>query len=452
MAYDFSTNRAIAAQLRSVQHALRWRRRVRLGVRVVWIALLVWCAGLAAILLGAELQPFQLVVAALLVLVVGLLYAWFSQPSLTQLTHGLDRFYRLNEQTATALELAQRGPANEIEQRLLHEAGSWLAGLRHYVARLPLMPWREAETLLALALVALGLTVALGPQQPQAQAPAALPDLPPPVAPTALASPQPTDLPVGDQPGTQPGPGARAAADALADALADNGATRPAADALRRGDLQGAASELRELADGAEQLSEEARRDIAEGLREAAGTLREEQPSLADRLEQQADGLEQGGEDAEEALDDLARTVEELDQPQDEVVQAPDADDAQAEQDDSTESQNEQQEGDLPGTEQQGGGGIGSLPGAESRSTPPDAAQAQGDELPLPSTDNADGPTTAATGPQGPTIEIDAGGTGSSSGANAGGNRNEPLPGRADPLIVPPEYRDVVENYFTPAR
>lgn len=437
------TNRAIAAQLRSVQRDLRRRRRVRLAVRAVWLALLVWCLGLGLLLTGVDLPLPLLVGASVVVLCGGMMYAWFSQPSLHQLTHGLDRFYHLSEQTSTALEIARRGPANEIEQRLLNEAAAWLAGLCRYIGRIPLMPWREAETLLAVALAALGLTVALGPTLPAPPEVGALPDLPPPAVPTATPAPEPEDVPASDQSGTQLDPRAQAAADALADALDDNGATRSAADALRRGDLPGAARELRELADAAEQLSEQARREIAQGLREAADALRADQPGLADRLEQLADALEEGGQQAEAALEELARAAEQLGQSQEHAAQVP----SEGEQASSTDSA--QAEGGQPGA----GAGEGTLPGSETRSTSPDTAQAQGEDLPLPESEWQNGPTTKASGPHGPSIDIDVGGTGTRSGSSTGGGRpNTPIEAAPDPLTIPLEYRDVVENYFTPAR
>ncbi len=439
----------IGAQLRAVQHALRWRRRVRLVVRAVWLALLVWCAGLAMLWLGIALPLPVLAAAAVATLLGGIGYAWWSQPSLTQLTHGLDRFYNLQAQTVTALEVAQRGPGNEIEERVVTEAAMWLGELRRYVARLPLVPWREAETLLAVALVALGLTVALGPPAPSLAQLVALPDLPPPAAPTATTPPEASDLPVSEE-NPPLAPQAQAAADALADGLSDNGATRPAADALRRGDLQDAASELRELADGADQLGAQARRDIAEGLREAADQLRADQPALAERLEQQADGLQQGGQAAEQALEDLARTVEELAEEQDQVAQGPDG------QPDDNQGPNDGAQGDQPSAQEaQGDGqgvgpGAGSLPGGETRSTPGDAATPEGETVPLPSSAAQSGATTNANGPAGPSIEIQAGGTGSSS-SSAGNGGSGVIQSAPDPLTIPPEYRDVVENYFTPA-
>ena len=57
-----------------------------------------------------------------------------------------------------------------------------------------LVPWREAETLAAVALLALGLTIAAHPLLPEAVTPVALPELPPPSTPptASLTSSSPT--------------------------------------------------------------------------------------------------------------------------------------------------------------------------------------------------------------------------------------------------------------------
>jgi hypothetical protein len=426
----------IATRLQSVARSLRQRRRLRLSVRAVWLTLIVWSFGLFARLLGVELSLTLVLGLTLLTLLSGLLYAWLSHPSLEQLAHGLDDHYNLAQQLGTALEVGQRDVTQPLEQRLLDETEDLLGRMRRYFATQPLIPWREVETCLAVMLLTLGLTVAL-------------PNLPPPIVPTEAAQLQPTEQPV-DQEQPPLSPEAQEAADAIADALRDNGATRSAADALDQGDTSEAASELRELADQADQLGRQAREDIAQGLRDAAEQLSGSQPELAQELEQQADALERGGAETAEALEDLARTVEQLDENGEQA--------AESEQQGGEEGQQEQgQQGGQQGGEQaggeqaggqQGGAGAGDGLGGEERGAQDDAAQAQGDTLPLPQSENTDGPTTPATGPRGPTIQLDAGGTGET--ASSGSNSSERLQGEADPLTIPSEYRDVVEDYFSP--
>ncbi len=100
----------------------------------------------------------------------------------------------------------------------------------------------------------------------------------------------------------------------------------------------------------------------------------------------------------------------------------------------------------------QGGGGAGDGLGGESRGTQTNPEQAQGDITPLPPDPEAKGPLTSATGPQGPNVQLEAGGTRADDSASqaVGGGADAPLSGDADPLRIPPEYRDVVENYFSP--
>jgi hypothetical protein len=436
--------------LHSVAHSLRQRRRVRLSIRAVWLTLIVWSVGLFADLIGVTLSPILTLGVTAITLLSGLAYAWLSHPSLERLARGLDVHYNLAQQLATALEIAQRPTVQPLEHRLLEETESLLVKMRRYFAAQPLVPWREIETCAAVMLLTLGLLVATRPLLPEAIAPIALPNLPPPTAPTETAQLQPTEQPIYEE--EQLSPEAQAAAETIADALRDNGATRSAAEELDQGDPSAAASELRELADQADQLGRQAREDIAQGLREAAEQLRGSQPGLSEQLEQQADALERGGQETAEALEDLARTVEQLEQAGEQAAEQEQPAGGEQSQEQGQNGQGQQQQ------DQQGGGGEpGSAPGSgagdqlggEQRGAQDDAAEAQGDNLPLPPSDNTNGPTTSATGPKGPTVQLGAGGTGET--ANTGsGNSGERLQGEPDPLTIPSEYRDVVEDYFSP--
>jgi len=433
----------VLPSLRTVARILRQRRRLRLAVRATWLALAVWCIGLFARLIGISLQPFLMLGLAILVLLVGLAYAWLSHPSLARLAHGLDDHYELSQQLSTAVEVTRRGATYGVETRLLSETQGLLSRMRRYFASQPLVPWREVETLVAVALLAIGLTAATSPLLPIAQAPVALPDLPAPAVPTDVAQPLPSDQPVAEKEEPQQlTPEAQAASDAIADALRDNGATRSAAEALDQGNPEEAASDLRELADQADQLSDQARNDIAEGLRGAADQLRESQPGLADQLEQQADALERGGQEAAQALEDLARTVEQLDNAGEQAAQAQQPADQAGGQ---GQQPADQQQGQQSGPGQGAGEGLG----GEQRGAQNGGVQAQGDDLPLPQASPAGGPTTNARGPRGPVVSLDAGGTGATRNGDSR-NADQPLPGAADPLAIPSEYRDVVEEYFSP--
>jgi hypothetical protein len=436
----------IPNRLHAIARTLRARRRLRLGVRAIWLALAVWCLGVIARLLGLPIAPNLLLGASGLTLLIAAAYAWFSQPSLTQLAHGLDDRYQLGQQLGTALEVTDRAEVNPLEDRLIQETDTLLVRIRRYFDSQPVVPWREIETFAALGLLAVGLWFATGPQLPDSLSPIALPTLPTPVAPTETAQQsQPTEQPVREEPPPpELSPEAQAAADAIADALRDNGATRSAADALDQGDTPGAARELRELADQAEQLSDQARRDLAEGLRDAAEQLGDSQPGLSSELEQQADALERGGAETAEALEDLARTVEQLGQDGQQAAEGEQGESGQSEQ----QGQGEQP-GDQQGQASGGSSGAGNGLGGEQRGAQSGASEAQGESLPLPPSENTDGPTISATGPKGPNVQLEAGGTGSAQ-SNGGNSADQPLAGEADPLAIPSEYRDVVEDYFSP--
>lgn len=431
--------------LRGVAKSLRRRRRFRLALRALWIALAVWSIGLLLGLFGLRMPPLVLLGVAAATLLLGLGYALFSNPGLVALARGLDFHYDLADQLATADEVARRGPQTAVEGRLLEDSDDLLQQMQRYFRAQPLVPWREIETAVAVLLLAAGLTLATRPLLPAAQSPIALPELPVPAASSETAREQPTEQPI-DQP-QQPelSPEAQQAAEAIADALRDNGATRPAADALDGGDVEAAARELRELADQADQLSQGARDDLAESLRDAAEQLEGAQPELADELRQQADGIQQGGQEAADALDDLATTVEQLGEaPGQQADASPGGEQPGA-------AQGQEAEGQQQGGEQgaQPGQGAGEGLGGEERGAQGDGTEAEGETLPLPQASDAAGQTTEAIGPKGPAIQLDAGGTGDSQ--NDGTNQGDsPLEGEADPNAIPAEYRDVVEEYFTP--
>ncbi len=451
----------VQQEVRAVARELRLRRRLRLAARGLWLGLALVVAGLVLRLLGFAIAwPFLVFPAAFVGAAVAI-WGWFSNPSLSRLTHDYDRHFRFDEMLGTGLEVARRTtrsgtPVSAVEQRLLHETLEATWALRRRVDSRPIVPWREIERLLGLALFGVALLIAGRWTSLPDVSPVALRPLPSPPAATPQPSPEAAEEQVAaeEPPPEQLSPEDQAAADALADALRDSGPGRPAADALDRGDTDSAASELRELADQAGEISPEARRDIAEGLHDAADQLRESQPDRADTIERAADQLEGSPEEAAAGLDDLAGLVDELGQDQPSVAAGEGNDEGR-----SAEGQNP---GDTPPSSGDGaqsgapgaqpGGGAGSGLGGESRGAATSPPPAAGEVVPLPPGPESDGPRTAATGPQGPNVQLEAGGSrsGPASGSAGNGGADTPLEGEADPLRIPPEYRDVVENYFSP--
>lgn len=434
----------------------RWARRgVRTLLRAAWLSLCVWCVGLGGHLLwGWPLRPDLLGVVSLIV--IGLAVGSLLRRRLTPqaAARRLDRRFHLDEQLATAVEVAAANPQpGSVAARLVAESGHTAALLHRRLSRRQQLPWQDLLTFLALALVALGLWIISGIGLPNLAA-GTLP-LPPlaaaadpaeqlPQEPQQQDGQQPVDG-QGDQPGQPQGASASDPADAgdpqilqaLADALRDQGATRPAAEALDRGDTAGAARELRELADQAGQLSQATREDLSDRLRGAARQIGGRDQDLADQLRRSASGLPQGGQSAARALDDLARAIEGLQsgQPPDQASQP---------------GQGDQQAGDGQGQGQDQGQGSGAGAGAGSGSGggqrqagPSDRLGVEGQPVPLDTAGAGDLPAQPSGRP--PTVPGSQ--PGFAQGGAASGRRVDV---GADPLRVPLDERDVVQEYFQP--
>lgn len=429
----------------------RWARQgLRVVLRSLWLSLCGWCVVLGGHLVWGWPLRYDLLGLGALALVGGsaLVVLLRRRMAPREVARRLDRRFHLDEQIATALELTARPPEPEsIGARLLGEANRNLGLVRRRIARQQAQPWSEVIALLAMTLVMIGLLImgGIGQVAPGAAALEPLPPLAQSAEPPEQDR-QPQQPPGGPQ-GAAPNPaGQQQAANptdlaTLADALRGQGATRPAAEALDRGDPSGAAQSLRELADQADQLSGQARRDLAERLRDAADALGGRNPELAEQLRQSAEGLDQGGAQARQGLEDLASAIEQL---------------GQGQQADSGRQQGQQeQQGQGQGSQEQQGqqGQQGSNPGSPSNSAGGEQRQAG---------------TPRRLGVEGQPLPLDAEGGGQSaerqsnrpptsvgSGAGSSPRNSSPPSGGAcancaDPLRVPADERDVVQDYFSP--
>jgi hypothetical protein len=418
----------------------RWARRgVRMLLRASTLALSLVCLALGAHLLsGLPLRWTWVGAGALLCIAAGAVLVLRPRMRAPEVARRLDRRFRLGEQLSTALEA---GPQAEGVGVYLHEqARRTMAQIRRQVVARQRFPWAELALVLALALLLAGMAVlsGIGPRLPDAIAE----PLPPLAAPPDPSErfPEEAFQPPGSQqaPGIgeagAPGPGDVAAAAALADALRDQSVTRPAAEALDQGDLGGAASELRELADQAGQLSSDAREDLAEALREAAEQIEQTNPGLADQVRQSADGLEQGPQEAADALENLADAVEQL---------------GQGQQPGAGQQAQGQGQGEQQGQAQSQGGsgaGQGALPGEQRESDSTDRLGVDG--VPLELESEGEGDTPAEGEPDGPANA--GGGTSGSGDFSPGSQSGERVEIGDDPLRIPADLRDVVQDYFSP--
>jgi hypothetical protein len=456
----------------------RWARRgVRMLLRAAWLSVCIWCVALGGHMLWG--LPLRLnVIGALALALIGGAVALLLRPRLAPRAAAvrLDRRFHLDEQLATAVEVAATNPPpGSVAARLLMESSHTAELLHRRIARRQRPPWQDLLTLVALNLVAAGLWVISGvgfpdlavtplPLPPLAAAVDPAQQLPQePQAPGDSGQPSPGDSGQPGQSGAaQPGAaGDPGAIQALADALRDQGATRPAAEAIDRGDLSGAAQELRELADQAGQLSQSARDDLADSLERAAQEIAGSDPQLADQLERSAEGLREGGQQASEALDDLARAIEQMRSPPDAAGQNGQPAPGQQSGQDGTAGQGGEQageqgqgqsgegqdEGQGQGQVEGDGSGAGSGSAGEQRQAAPNSRLGvEGQAVPLEAA--GEGSVPAQSSEDKPAGAAGPGGSGGfTQGGASGGERVQV---GADPLRVPIDERDVVQGYFQP--
>ncbi len=452
----------------------RWTRRaLRTILQSASIALGVWCAGMGANLLWDwNIGVPELTALALAIVGVALLSLLRPPMRPAEVARRLDRRFQLNEQLATAVEMVQVDPrSSAMTARLLDRSTATVQQVHQYVRRQQTAPWTDLFTLLALLLVAGGLALMAGigslSLNPSV---ASLPTLPQQSAPLPLPMEGMDPLPGSDQlipldggeemlpfrPGVSAGnqqstsaPSQQASLsqadpqtlEALANALRDLGATRPAAEALDRGDTDAAAQRLRELADQAGALSEEARQALSRELQDAARDIERRDPALAGQVRQSARDLARQ-QSAAQGLEELAQAIDQM---------------GESAADSSASPSNE------PGNEGQASspGGPSGQPGAEGESQTGPSGSTAGNN---PSGEQRPIAPAGRLGVEGQPVTIEAQGGGQSTGAS--NNPNATLQGGAgtafggqpgtggaigaDPLRIPLDERDVVQEYFQP--
>ncbi|MCW5854162.1 MAG: hypothetical protein KIT87_29105, partial [Anaerolineae bacterium] len=326
--------------------------------------------------------------------------------------------------------------------------------------RLGWLPWREVETLVATLFLAAGLyfLTGMGTGLPSVT-PRPLPSLPGAAKQTQPPGFQPR---AADQAAANPtgglSDGARRALEALAAALGDQAATAATAEALREGDVAGAADALRRLADQINGLSQEGRRDVAQALRRGAQATQADAPSLADQLRRSASGVDRGGTQAQRSLEDLAHELERLGQSQ--PPPPPGAQPGQAQAGQGQGQGQGQNQGQNPGQGQgqaqgqQGqGSGTGQGQGAgqgtsQQKEGSDDRLGAEGVPVELAAQPDPGEPPTRRADPNAQTRGTASGGQFGQGGSPAGGA----VQAASDPLRYPWELRGVVQDYFTPSR
>ena len=223
----------------------------------------------------------------------------------------LDRRHGLGELLITAIEVDRRGPASEVERRLLTDAAGALAAVADQAtAAGDRETRRELETLAGIALLSLGL-VLLGPT---GRPPAVSWRLPPMESATGSESHGGGgDRSLGDRSGNgrvgSGGWGGGPLGD-LGASLADHPAAGGLAQALAAGDAAAAAREARALAARAPDVSRPGRLDMAAELERAAAAAGAD-AALAAALREAARSLEAVDSEAMGlGLEDLAAELD----------------------------------------------------------------------------------------------------------------------------------------------
>ncbi len=401
--------RLLIRQIRQLS-AQRWRQyALKTLIRAVTIGLGAACVGAMLSITGIIVVPMTLlgwfIVGCALAGSVSALR--FRLPPRVA-ARRLDRRFGLREQLTTATELdeAPIGVAHYLQQ----QAEETLRRVEAYVRRNRRSFWPDALLLSGLLIALAGLLVMAERPMPPVGEAEALPFLNPP-DPVAQEQPAETPAMAERSPVATPDPSVLTA---LADALRDQSISRPAAEALDRGDVAGAANELRELADQMGEVSSTTRRQLAEQLREAARAIDQARPDLADQLRATADALQFGDATAGAVgIEALADALE------------------------------RQPGAPVASGSSSGGAGNGTASQRREQSFTPQGIEG----TPLPLETSGTGQVAAEATAAGSEASNQSGnGVIRARGATTGGI----VQTADDPLQIPMDVRDVVRNYFSP--
>jgi hypothetical protein len=291
----------------------------------------------------------------------------------------------------------------------------------------------------------------------------------------------------------------RDALNELAEALSDSSATSEAAESIRRGDYQKAASQLSELGKQASQLSQRARNDLARRLNEASQRVAPNNQDLANRMRKTAQALAQNDQAAtQQALNELGegvnqagdqlRTLSDTSGPLDpsmlgDMQHDPSGmSDLQSEgleglstyeggmtpdefgegefegagqgfgdlSNDAAKGAAAQRADGLGGQESNGAGGAGSGPGRDQYQAPDRSrAQTQGKLLELRGRPSGVGGSTLEEGEKVPLVSSNDGSVGSTYGTAARQPIVDALSVRSEQNFVPWEKRQIIKDYFS---
>jgi hypothetical protein len=336
---------AVVEIVRQIRRRVIFQRFLVLAVRTIWLALLVTLA--LMLIRYVTLVPWSLVGAAVALLVfLAILYQRTHPITIWTVARLLDRHWHLNEQVATAVELAVNPSKLGLAPFQVYATLERLRAERDRHHLLPRPPWEEIQVAFAIGLMVAGLLFVAGPAERL---------IPPanPLSPETTTQVDLSELGITDpalaaqmegaavplDPGEMPYDmtmgeydlsgidsetlrqaaelSARSAQELqqIAEALQDASVTSQAAQDIQSGNYEQAAQQISDLARSIDNLSPEARQDLAERLRQAGQDIQQMDPEMARRLEQSARALESRSDRAAaQGLEDLSQAIRETGQ------------------------------------------------------------------------------------------------------------------------------------------
>lgn len=316
----------LLASLRRVQRRTRVSWVLGYLVRGAWLWLIVAIvSNLSALLGGPSLSVDALRVAAIATFLPAVVLAALHRPHVHHVALMLDRTFGLDDRVSTALEHLgspqnPHGPVPPLAYLQVAGAANVLGQVESRATVRVRLPDRELAAALVAALTCVTLLFmnSVGGSIPPVQD-TSVPVFVPAAdrfAAEAPASGEQAPISAEQQ---QALDDQLAAANAsrqdlgqLATALDDHPVTRPAADAIQRGDYPTGSDRIRDAADNAENLSQETRDALADDLDTAADQMTGENPGLEQSTRDAAQDLRTGTpEEVQQSLGTLADSVDE---------------------------------------------------------------------------------------------------------------------------------------------
>ncbi|MEJ7839728.1 MAG: hypothetical protein WKF81_13015 [Thermomicrobiales bacterium] len=364
----------------------------------------------------------------------GLGFGLINRPSPARVAMMIDRTFALDERLITAID-SDNPPDNDITIMQQADAANSLLPVLREIRLVHLMPVRECVLVMVAVTSALAIWMfAFDSRQVDASSDSRLPGY---YAASERLADQQGALPRPPVPEEESSNGSSEAASGelsssnddvqdlgeLGAALDQHDLTKPAANAIAGGDLNGASSALEASAGEIAGASQAERDALADDLDEAADAMSETNPDLAEQTRKAADAIREGGSGAEAAVNDLAKAIEDMAPPENEETESSGGESGSnssapvGEQDQGSNNGQSSESGASSGDSNEGGA---SDPGSGSEAEPglgeASSSEGEGETGETTPGDTGGSPGDAEAGGEGGASETDPGSGGSSTG------------------------------------